>query len=59
MAMAIANAKHMSEGAFLEVWVQNETVLILLLRIPRHVANSSGKSILRYNVHLVMNRLIR
>lgn len=52
--MAIAHSKHVSVGTLLEIWVQNEAVLVLLLWVARHVAHSCRKSILCHDVLLYL-----
>lgn len=54
--MAIAHSKQVSVGTLLEIWVQNEAVLVLLLWVARHVAHSRRKSILCHDVLLYLLR---
>jgi hypothetical protein len=55
MSMAVANSKHVSESALSEIRVQNEAVLILFLRIARHVADPRRKGVLSHYVLLSMH----
>lgn len=52
LAMAIANTKVMTKTASIQVWTQNEAILINLIRIIRNESNSCCKSILCDHISL-------
>ena len=50
MAVTITNTEHMGVGAFLEIRMQNKSVLILLSWVAWHITNSSSECIFSYDV---------
>jgi hypothetical protein len=57
--VTITNSEQVGVGTFIEIWMEDETVLVLLLGITRHVSNPRCKSVLGYYVRLVVNGLLR